>query len=97
MGGTPEDYNVQLIINASHLKVPQDVTFLFSAAPSKISTSGKIYISSFRTTGKSDLFESAHFRCRAIEKIPFQKVIIFIVSRFRIAERIFPTCVNIFL
>ena len=38
--------------------------FIFYVAPSKMNTSGKVYFSSFRTIGKSDFFESAHFRKR---------------------------------
>ena len=37
--------------------------FLFSVGPSKMTTSGKVHFSSFRTSGKSDFSGSAHFRC----------------------------------
>ena len=47
--------------------------FLFSAAPSKNRSFGKVYFSSFRIIGKYYFFESTHFRWRAIEKCHFLK------------------------
>ena len=55
------------------LSVPLLFIFLFSGAPSKMSTFQKVYFSSLCTIGKSDSFESAHFRGSAIEKVPFLK------------------------
>ena len=47
----------------------------------KTITFGKVHFPSFRTMGK----------------VTFLKVIIFIVLHFRIAEKVFPTCVRILL
>ena len=40
--------------------------FLFSAAPSKMITSGKVYFSSFVTLWKSDFSETAYFHSFAL-------------------------------
>ena len=54
--------DVSIVVEFITLSIPC-LLFLFSVAPSKIITFGKVHFSSFRTSVKSNLSESVHFRC----------------------------------